>query len=128
MLAMPDNTLIPGAIVWADLDPVRGREQGGRRPLLVVSSDIHLELVTRLVSVIPITSRNRHWPNHIPISSDAGLGQESWAMTEQVRTIARERISSRAGTLSAQSLADVRMWLGDFLGSSFSSELPHRTK
>lgn len=96
--------------------------------MLVVSSDIHLELVTRLVSVIPITSKNRHWPNHIPISLDAGLGQESWAMTEQVRTIARERISSRAGTLPPHSLSQVRMWLGDFLGSSFSSERPLHTK
>jgi mRNA interferase MazF len=128
MRAMPEISLIPGAIVWADLDPVQGREQGGRRPLLVVSSDIHLELVTRLVSVIPITSKNRHWPNHIAIASDAGLGQESWAMTEQVRTISRERISSLAGTLSARSFADVRLWLGDFLGASFSTELPHRTK
>ena len=128
MLAMPELSLVPGAIVWADLDPVQGREQGGRCPMLVVSSDIHLELATRLVTVIPITSKNRQWPNHIPISGDAGLGQESWAMTEQGRTISRERISSRAGTLSAQSLADVRMWLGDFLGLSFSTELPHRTK
>lgn len=128
MPVMPELSLIPGAIVWADLDPIQGREQGGRRPMLVVSSDIHLELATRLVSVIPITSRNRRWPNHIPISVNAGLGQESWAMTEQVRTISRERISSRAGTISARSLADVRMWLGDFLGSSFSTELPHRTK
>lgn len=46
---MPDVALIPGTIVWADLDPVQGREQGGRRPMLVVSSDIHLELVTRTV-------------------------------------------------------------------------------
>lgn len=125
---MPELPLVPGAIVWADLDPVQGREQGGRRPLLVVSSDIHLELATRLVTVIPITSRNRRWPNHITISEDAGLGKESWAMTEQVRTIARERISSRAGTISARALFDVRMWLGDFLGASFSTELPHRTK
>ena len=121
---MPELLLVPGAIVWADLDPVQGREQGGRRPLLVVSSDIHLELVTRLVTVIPITSKNRQWPTHIPISVNAGIGQESWAMTEQVRTIARERISSRAGTLSVRSLADVRMWLGDFLGSSLTSLLP----
>lgn len=125
---MPDVPLISGAIVWADLDPVQGREQGGRRPMLVVSSDIHLELVTRLVSVIPITSKNRHWPNHILISPEAGLAQDSWAMTEQVRTIARERISSRAGTLPSHSLSQVRMWLGDFLGASFSTELPHRTK
>lgn len=117
MLEMPEVSLIPGAIVWADLEPVQGREQGGRRPMLVVSSDIHLELVTRLVTVIPITSKNRHWPNHIAISPDAGLGQESWVMTEQVRTIARERISSRAGTLSSRALAEVRMWLGDFLGT-----------
>ena len=125
---MPDIPLISGAIVWADLDPVQGREQGGRRPMLVVSSDIHLELVTSLVSVIPITSKNRHWPNHIFIAPEVGLDQESWAMTEQVRTIERERISSRAGTLPVSSLADVRMWLGDFLGTSFSSELPYRTK
>jgi mRNA interferase MazF len=125
---MSDVPLISGAVVWADLDPVQGREQGGRRPLLVVSSDMHLEVVTRLVSVIPITSKNRHWPNHIRVPAEAGLGQESWAMTEQVHTISRDRIVSRAGTMSPRSLSEVRMWLSDFLVLTVRSDLPERTK
>ena len=42
--------------MWAELDPVRGREQADRRPVLVVASDLYLEQADTLAIVIPVTT------------------------------------------------------------------------
>lgn len=101
-----------GAVLWADLDPAQGREQSGRRPVLVVSSDAYLDVVETFVVVVPVTSRDRGWPNHVPLQ---GLDRPSWAMTEQPRTIARSRIVGVAGQVDEATLAAVEGWLRDFL-------------
>src|SRR5699024_7759678 len=87
-----DGELVPGSIIWVNLAPTKGREQAGHRPALVISGNGFLGLVTELVTVVPITSTDRGWPNHIPTGS--ALNQPSWVMTEQIRTISRDRITS----------------------------------
>ncbi|MDN6557239.1 MAG: type II toxin-antitoxin system PemK/MazF family toxin [Acidipropionibacterium acidipropionici] len=109
---MPD--LAPGDIVWVYLDPVVGREQSGRRPAVVVSSRGHLLIADTLVTVAPITSVDRGWSNHIPLGPDA-LQHPSWAMTEQVRTISRDRVVRRAGRVDPGTLAEIRRWIIDFI-------------
>ena len=110
MPTSPD--LAPGLICWAELDPSLGREQGGRRPALVVASRGYLDVVEALAIVVPVTSVDRSWPNHVALS---GLGRPSFAMTEQVRAIARGRLHGMLGVASPPELAEVRRWLGDFL-------------
>ncbi len=106
-----------GAIVWVDLDPARGREQRGTRPALVVSSDDYLSSVRDLVVVVPITSVDRAWPHHVQIrAARSALTKTSFAMTEQPRTISRERIARRSGAVDDTVMAGVDTWLRDFLG------------
>ena len=112
---MSDLDLAPGVIAWATLEPVRGREQGGHRPVLVVSSTGYLDAVTTLVIVLPISSVDRGWPNHVAIDGPSGLDRPSWIMSEQPRTLSRDRITGIAGQVSQQCLDTVRVWLGDFL-------------
>ena len=81
---------------------------------MVVAGESYLEIVDSLVLVVPITTVDRGWPNHIEIRESA-LDRRSWAMSEQVRTISRERIVDRAGRVSRATLAEVRVWLADFL-------------
>jgi mRNA interferase MazF len=107
--------LAPGIIVWAALEPVRGREQGGHRPVLVVASAGYLDAVTTLVIVLPITTTDRGWPNHIRVDGPSGLDRPSWIMTEQPRTLSRDRLTRVAGEVSTDCLVSVRSWLGDFL-------------
>jgi mRNA interferase MazF len=106
--------LAPGDVVWATPGIVVGREQSGRRPALVVASAGYLEIVDEMALVVPITTMDRGWPNHIEVIGSQ-LEQRSWAMSEQIRTISRERIVSRAGHANAATLAAVRAWLADFL-------------
>lgn len=113
---MPASTdLFPGAIVWASLDPARGREQSGRRPVLVVASRGYLEVVDTLAIVVPVTTVDRGWPNHVRMSQ---LERTSFAMTEQIRTVARSRLQGSLGSATPSELAEVRQWLGDFLDTS----------
>ncbi|VEI03878.1 mRNA interferase MazF [Acidipropionibacterium jensenii] len=109
---MPD--LSPGDIVWVFLDPVVGREQSGRRPAVVVSSRGHLLIADTLVIVVPVTSVDRGWSNHIPLRPDA-LQCRSWAMNEQLRTISREHVVGRAGRVDPATLAEIRRWITDFV-------------
>ena len=102
-------------MAWADLSPTRGREQSGRRPVLVVASRGYLETITTLVNVLPVTSVERGWPNHVRLHGYTGLGQASWAMTEQIRIITRDRMVSIAGAVDSPTLSRVDLYLRDFL-------------
>ncbi|MCG2803265.1 MAG: type II toxin-antitoxin system PemK/MazF family toxin [Cellulomonas sp.] len=107
--------LVRGVVCWADLSPTRGREQNGRRPVLVVASRGYLDSVTALVLVLPVTSVDRGWPNHVALAGAVGLDRPSWAMTEQVRAIARDRITAVLGVVDDATLAQVDVYLRDFL-------------
>lgn len=107
-----------GAVLWCDLDPTVGREQAGRRPVVVVSSDDYLAVVDSLVIIVPVTSVDRGWPNHIMLTGQPGVGRPSWAMTEQPRTIARHRIHGVAGAVDTTTMSAIDRWLRDFLALS----------
>ncbi|MGC3994172.1 MAG: type II toxin-antitoxin system PemK/MazF family toxin [Propionicimonas sp.] len=106
-----------GSVVWAELDPARGLEQAGRRPVLVVASDLYLEQADTLAIVVPATTTDRGWPNHVPLrGEDLHLPQPTFAMTEQPRTVSRDRLGGRIGVVDAATMRDVDRWLRDFLG------------
>jgi mRNA interferase MazF len=83
--------------------------------VLIVSSPGYLDAVTTLVIALPITTTDRGWPNHIRVAGPSGLDRPSWIMTEQPRTLARDRLTGIAGEVSTECLTAVRTWLGDFL-------------
>lgn len=105
-----------GAVLWAELDPVRGLEQSGRRPVLVIASDIYLEQADTLAMVLPATTTNRGWPNHVLLRGPAlSLSVSTYAMTEQPRTITRDRFVDEAGIVDQSTMQEVDLWLRDFL-------------
>ena len=106
-----------GSIVWAELGEGVGREQGGRRPVVVISSVDHRSLVPDLVAVVPATRVDRGWPNHVELLGETGLKTRTFAMTEQPRAISRERIHGYAGTISAACLSEIATWVDDWLVS-----------
>jgi len=110
---MPRPDLWPGDIVWAELGLPSGREQSGRRPALVVSNADYLDIVTDLAVVVPLTTRDRGWDNHVDVG--AQLPRPSWAMTEQVRAIDRQRLSGFIASADDETMDAVRAWLVDFL-------------
>ncbi|MCL2803905.1 MAG: type II toxin-antitoxin system PemK/MazF family toxin [Micrococcales bacterium] len=107
--------LAQGMVAWAELDPVLGKEYAGHRPVLVVSSDDYLSLVTDLVIILPITTVDRGWPNHVAVNPAGVLREPSWIVTEQPRTISRSRISRADRRVDASTLDQVERWLDIFL-------------
>ncbi|WP_422934596.1 type II toxin-antitoxin system PemK/MazF family toxin [Sinomonas sp. P47F7] len=105
-----------GEVVWVDLDPTKGSEQAGRRPALVVSGNDYNASIPRVIIVLPVTTRDRGLPHHILLEGPAlNLKQASFAMTEQPRTIDRERITGTAGAADEVTMSRVDVWLRDFL-------------
>jgi mRNA interferase MazF len=109
--------LAPWQVWWTDFDPVEGQEQAGRRPAVVVSSRFHLTLTGGgLVSVLPLTTRERPgWLHRVRIG--AGGKPVSYAITEQVRTVSRSRLTGRAPvwTLTSEQVNEVRTILSRML-------------
>ena len=97
------------AEVWtADLEPTRGREQAGKRPVLVVSTDGFNHSPAELVVILPITSKGKGIPWHVPVSApEGGLTRTSFVMCEAIRCVARERLARRLGEISDWTLAEV---------------------
>ncbi|WP_238385069.1 type II toxin-antitoxin system PemK/MazF family toxin [Nesterenkonia muleiensis] len=105
-----------GSVAWAELDPVRGREQAGRRPVLVVASDLYLEQADTLAIVLPATTNDRGWPNHVLLRGpQLDLRQPTFAMTEQPRTVTRDRFVGETGVVDSATMHEVDRWLRDFL-------------
>ncbi|MDN5569703.1 MAG: type II toxin-antitoxin system PemK/MazF family toxin [Propionibacteriaceae bacterium] len=105
-----------GHVVWAEFEPPRGREQAGRRPALVIASDAYLARADTLAIIVPVTTADRGWPNHVLLKGqELGLRRSSFAITEQPRTLTRDRIVGVMGVADDETMHDVDLWLRDFL-------------
>lgn len=105
---MEDRTARRSEIWRADLDPVRGHEQGRSRPVLVVSADTFNAGPSGLVVVCPLTTRARGVQLHVPIRPpEGGLSELSFVLTDQIRAISNERLSARVGSLSRTAMAAI---------------------
>jgi mRNA interferase MazF len=109
--------LRPGDVWLANLSPVVGSEQAGRRPVIIVSGSLHLSLPYAVVFVVPITSRDRGLRHQIAISSQgSGLSKlPSFTRPEDARAVTYERLERRIGAVAPTELAAVRRILRAFL-------------
>ena len=107
--------LLSGTVVLVDLGATLGREQSGVRPAVVMSSDDFAEVIDRLTVIVPCTRVDRGWVNHIRLEGDTGLTHLTFAMSEQVRTIATERILRARGRVDAPTLALLSRWVHHWL-------------
>ncbi|MBI3946875.1 MAG: type II toxin-antitoxin system PemK/MazF family toxin [Armatimonadetes bacterium] len=100
---------VRGSVWQVRLDPVEGSEQGGTRPVLVISSD-ELNAALPVVTVAVITSRKtgRIFRTEVLIEApDGGLPMTSKVLLYQVRTVSKSRLQGRMGQLSGDRMAQV---------------------
>lgn len=112
---MTPSTPDRGDVWLAALDPVVPGEQGGTRPVLVVSTDAFNRWPVGLVVVVPLTTRERGFSHHVPIGG-GGLDRPSFAMPEYVRSIVARRLLHRLGTAEPESVDAVAQWLRRITG------------
>ena len=95
--------------MWlADLNPTRGREQSGRRPVVLLSPEKFNLGAAELVIVCPLTTKERRVRTHIRIEPpEGGLKEVSFVMTEAVRSISKDRLLTHWGTLGSKNLETI---------------------
>ncbi len=108
--------VLRGDVVWAELSPVRGSEQAGRRPVLVLSQDVFNE---RSGTVIAVALTSQPQAAGFPLTLDLSmprLPKKSWVKISQVRTLSTERLGPRMGRVSAEELGLVIEGLNEIIG------------
>ncbi|AJY71773.1 MazF family transcriptional regulator [Geobacter sulfurreducens] len=108
--------ILRGDIRWADLNPVRGSEQGGLRPVLILSHDV-FNARSGTVIAVAITSQSQRagFPLTLELSSPA-LPKQSWVKISQIRTLSVERIGKKIAEASHEEVAQVVEGLNEILG------------
>ena len=97
-----------GEIWLIDFDPIRGHEQAGRRPALILSVNAFNAGPADLVVAVPITKTMRNIPTHVVIHApEAGVKLDSAILCEAVRSVSKERLAVKWGRVSPQTLAEV---------------------
>jgi len=108
--------ILRGEIRWADLDPTRGSEQAGQRPVLILSHDVFNERSGTVIAVA-LTSQEPRAGFPLTLESTAiGLPKRSWIKISQIRTLATERIRRRIARASEEELARTIEGLNEIVG------------
>ncbi len=95
----------PWQVWWADFSPQRGREQDGVRPAIVIGSPLACELPNELATVLPCTTKDRGLPIHPAVD----LGQPSFAMCDQMKSISVDRLlKPHPARLSEEDIRTIR--------------------
>ncbi len=109
--------ILRGEIRWADLNPVRGHEQAGNRPVLILSHDI---FNARSGTVIAVALTSQPQTAGFPLTLElkvASLRKPTWAKISQIRTLSVERIGKRLGRIAPTDVAKVIEGLNEILGA-----------
>lgn len=108
--------ILRGEIRWADLNPARGREQAGLRPVLILSHDVFNERSgTVIAAALTSQPQRAGFPLTLELRT-AKLSKRSWVKISQIRTLAAERIGARLGRASPEEIAQVVEGLNEIIG------------
>ena len=108
--------ILRGEVRWADLNPVRGHEQAGERPVLVLSHNVFNE---RSGTVIAVALTSQEPRAGFPLTTElraAGLPKRSWVKIGQIRTLSTERVGRRVARASDEDLVRIVEGLNEILG------------
>lgn len=109
--------ILRGEIRWADLSATRGREQAGRRPVLVLSHDVFNERSGTVIAAAVTSQPPRAgFPLTLELES-VRLPKRSWVKISQIRTLAAERLGKRLGRASPEETAQAVEGLNEILGA-----------
>ena len=109
--------LLRGEIRWADLNPVRGHQQAGLRPVLIISHDVYND---RSGTVIAVALTSQAQRAGFPLTYEllsTKLSKKSWVKISQIRTLSIERIGARLGRISPEELTRIVEGLNEIIGT-----------
>jgi mRNA interferase MazF len=109
--------ILRGDICWADLDPTRGHEQAGRRPVLILSQNVFNE---RSGTVIAVALTSRPQKAGFPLTlelSGASMPKKAWAKISQIRTLSVKRLGKRISKASPEEMDIIIEGLLEIIGA-----------
>lgn len=109
--------ILRGEIRWADLNPVRGNEQAGQRPVLILSQNVFND---RSGTVIAVALTSQPQRAAFPLSLElvsTRLPKRSWVKISQIRTLSVEKIGKRVGSVTPEELDQVLEGLNEIIGA-----------
>ena len=111
-----DGRILRKEIYWADLNPLRGREQGGIRPVLVISNNIFNQRSGTTV-ILAITSVKPKVKYPLVLELDCqSLPKRSWVKTTQIRTISNDRLGDYIGQINITQMNEILAAINDLIG------------
>lgn len=108
--------ILRGDIFWADLDPARGHEQGGQRPVVILSEDV-FNARSGTVIAMAVTSQPQRagFPLTLELTS-VKLPKQSWVKISQIRTLSVKRLGKKAGQVASKELDRLIEGLNEIIG------------
>lgn len=108
--------ILRGDIYWADLDPAKGHEQSGRRPVLIISHET-FNVHSGTVIALAITSRPQGagFPLTYPLSPKQ-MPKPSWVKIGQIRTLSTERLTHKMTSIPEEEVNRIVEGLNDIVG------------
>jgi mRNA interferase MazF len=103
--------------LWANLDPTRGHEQSGSRPVLVLSQNVFNE---RSGTVIAVALTSQQPKAGFPLTlklADKSLPKKSWAKISQIRTLSVQRLGKKLGKATTDELENIIEGLNEIIGA-----------
>jgi len=108
--------ILRGDVVWANLEPARGREQAGRRPVVVLSADVFNE---RSGTVIAMALTSQPQRAGFPLTHElrsARFKKKAWVKISQIRTLSVRRLGARIGRVPPEELDRLIEGLHEIIG------------
>jgi len=108
--------ILRGEVYWANLDPTKGHEQSGLRPVLILSQDVFNER-SGVVIAVALTSQPQKagFPLTLALTSST-LPKKSWVKISQIRTLSQERLEKRIAKISPEELDLIIEGLNEIIG------------
>lgn len=108
--------ILRGEIRWADLNPVKGHEQGGKRPVVIISQDIFNQRSGAVIAMAVTSEPQRSgFPLTLELESSK-LPKRSWVKISQIRTLSVERIGEALDSVSPEQIEQLIEGLNEIVG------------
>ncbi len=108
--------ILRGDIIWADFSPVRGHEQSGKRPVLILSHDVFNERSGTVIAMALTSQPQRAgYPLTYQITT-SDMPKSSWVKISQIRTISTQRLGRKVGKLASEELEIIIDGLNEIIG------------
>ena len=106
---MTQEKIYRGDLFFANLNPVKGSEQGGKRPVVILQNDVGNKFSPTVIAAAITSQQSKaNLPTHIPLHANtSGLAKDSVVLLEQVRTIDKKRLKEKMGSVDESAMGAI---------------------